>query len=142
MSNRSNYSEDYCGDYWTWIRWRGAVTSSIRGKRGQAFLKELLETLDGLPEKKLISNTLATPQGEVCALGSVMCKRGLDAEKIDPYDYEQISTMLNIPESLVREIEYINDDQFLYTDGECTPEEARFKMVRQWVENHIIEVMS
>src|SRR5262245_16738600 len=36
------------------MRWRGAVHAAIFGKRGQAFLTELLAALDALPEKKLL----------------------------------------------------------------------------------------
>ena len=48
---RSGY--DDCGDYSDWeiIQFRGAVASAIRGKRGQAFLKNMLVALDELPEK-------------------------------------------------------------------------------------------
>lgn len=56
--SRSGYSEDYDGDHWDLIRWRGAVASSIRGKRGQAFLREALAALDAMPEKKLITGDL------------------------------------------------------------------------------------
>jgi hypothetical protein len=40
------------------IRWQGVVKSAIRGKKGQAFLKELLSALDAMPEKKLIAEEL------------------------------------------------------------------------------------
>ena len=50
--SRSGYSDD-CENLGLW---RGAVEKSIKGKRGQAFLKEMLVALDSLPEKKLIEN--------------------------------------------------------------------------------------
>ena len=37
--SRSGYSDDL--DNWDLIRWRGQVSSAIRGKRGQGFLREL-----------------------------------------------------------------------------------------------------
>jgi hypothetical protein len=55
--SRSGYSDD-CEDVLAWGRWRGRVASAIRGKRGQAFLKELLAALDALPEKRLVANDL------------------------------------------------------------------------------------
>lgn len=55
--SRSGYTED-CDDNWQLIRWRGAVASAIRGKRGQAFLRELLAALDAMPEKRLIADAL------------------------------------------------------------------------------------
>lgn len=51
--SRSGYA-DWCDDNWAMIRWRGAVASAVRGKRGQAFLRELATTLDAMPEKRLI----------------------------------------------------------------------------------------
>lgn len=64
--SRSGYTEDCDG--WQLIMWRGAVASALRGKRGQAFLKEMLAAFDALPEKKLTQNTLEK-DGAVCALG-------------------------------------------------------------------------
>jgi len=126
--NRSNYDEA-CDD-WALIRWRGAVTRAIRGKRGQAFLKELLETLDAMPQKELIEGSLATPAGEVCAIGSVMIKRGLDVVGLDSYDSTQIACKLGIADALVREIEFVNDWGFQTV-------ETRFERVRSWVQEHI-----
>lgn len=42
--SRSGYNDDCDG--WALIRWRGAVNSAINGKRGQAFLRELVAALD------------------------------------------------------------------------------------------------
>lgn len=47
--SRSEYSENL--DSWSLIRWRGQVVSAIRGKRGQAFLRELVDALEAMPEK-------------------------------------------------------------------------------------------
>ena len=55
--SRSGYVDDMC-DEWALIRYRGAVKSAIRGKRGQAFLREMLAALDAMPEKRLISGAL------------------------------------------------------------------------------------
>ena len=55
--SRAGYTDDM-DDYWSWIRYRGAVRSAIRGRRGQAFLKEMLAALDALPEKRLITEDL------------------------------------------------------------------------------------
>jgi hypothetical protein len=56
---RAGYSEDCDG--WALIRWRGAVTSAIRGKRGQAFLREMLDALDALPVKRIASGGERNP---------------------------------------------------------------------------------
>lgn len=55
--SRSGYVDDM-GDQWAMIRYRGAVSSAIRGRRGQAFLREMLAALDAMPEKRLISGAL------------------------------------------------------------------------------------
>jgi hypothetical protein len=55
--SRSGYCEDM-DDQWAHIRWRGAVTSAIRGRRGQAFLREMLAALDAMPEKRLVAGAL------------------------------------------------------------------------------------
>jgi hypothetical protein len=62
--SRSGYSDD-CDDQWRHIMWWGAVTSSIRGKRGQAFLREMRDALDAMPEKRLAPDALVRG-GEVC----------------------------------------------------------------------------
>lgn len=40
-------------------RWQAQLKSSIRGKRGQVFFRALVEALDALPEKSLVSQQLA-----------------------------------------------------------------------------------
>lgn len=55
--SRSGYVDDMC-DQWAMICYRGAVSSAIRGRRGQAFLREMLAALDAMPEKRLISGAL------------------------------------------------------------------------------------
>ncbi len=125
--NRAAYSDDCGEDQWALIRWRGAVASAIKGKRGQAFLREMLEALDAMPEKRLIREELAK-DGAVCAIGSVGAKRGVDMSALDPGDHYRLSEVFGIPNALVREIEYTNDDCWY---GE-TPE-RRFDRMRKWV---------
>lgn len=128
--SRSGYSDDM-EDSWALIRWRGAVESAIKGRRGQEFLREMLECLDSMPEKKLIEDELITPGGEVCAIGSVMKKRGIDTSNIDVYDADKIAEVVGIAPALVREIEYINDEEVYGTA--LAIDEKRWKVVRNWV---------
>jgi hypothetical protein len=114
-------------DQWDLIRWRGAVTSAIRGKRGQAFLREMLAALDALPQKRLIAEELEQ-NGEVCAIGSVGLARGLEMGELDQYDYDDLAKRFGISAALVREIECVNDEE----RQRATPEE-RFAHVRAWV---------
>lgn len=106
--SRSGYTED-CEDNWSLIRWRGAVASSIKGKRGQAFLKEALIRLDAMPVKELVSGELEA-DGQFCTLGVVGAGRGLDLDKIDTYDHESLSGLFDIAGPLTQEIMYMNDE--------------------------------
>lgn len=131
--SRSGYTDDI-EDYWAYICWRGAVNSSIRGKRGQAFLKELLEALDAMPKKRLIAEELQDVTGNYCALGVLGSKRGLDIANIDPYDSQQVAKTFGIANALAREIVFINDEG-CYCSKE-TPEK-RWARVREWVAENI-----
>lgn len=134
--SRSGYS-DYDGSdnpEWALIRWRGAVASAIRGRRGQAFLRELLEAMDALPEKRLIADDLIR-DGEVCALGALGLARGQadSMKEVDPEDYDSIADFFGIPNALTQEIEYLNDE-FHY----ASPED-RFVRMRRWVIRQLID---
>ena len=124
--SRSGYIEDM-EDNWNLIRWRGQVASAIRGKRGQAFLRELIAALDAMPERCLITHDLIR-DGEVCAIGSVGRQRGLDMTAVDPEDYDAVADLFGIASPLVREIEFINDE---FGWGDTTPE-RRWQIVRDW----------
>jgi hypothetical protein len=126
--SRSNYSDD--GEYLN--LWRGAVAAAIKGKRGQAFLREMLVSLDALPEKALISGKLQR-DGDVCALGSVAKSRALDVEHLDPYEYESIALLFNIPQSLAREIMYENDQWV----GDDETSQQRWIRMHKWVESNL-----
>lgn len=130
--SRSGYIDDYDFDPLPLGRWRGQVASAIRGKRGQAFLRELVEALDALPEKCLISNDLEHA-GNVCAIGSVGLKRGIDMSVLDPEDPDTIAGKFGIAHQLVQEIEYLNDEAYF---GQ-TPE-GRWKFMRDWAASQII----
>lgn len=132
--SRANYSDDV-EDNWQIIIWRGAVASAIRGKRGQAFLKEMLAALDAMPEKRLIASDLEH-KGNVCAIGSVGLRRGVDMSKLDPEDSNRIAAEFGIADALVREIEYENDEGTL--NWKETPEQ-RWQRMRSWVERQIIK---
>ncbi|MGE7207479.1 hypothetical protein ACQKJZ_17600 [Sphingomonas sp. NPDC019816] len=132
--SRAGYTEDYDFDQWAHIRWRGAVASSIKGKRGQAFLRELADALDAMPEKRLIAGDLER-EDNVCTIGSLGKVRGVDMAKLDPEDPGPIADAFGIAEPLVREIEYMNDEAGWYNE---TPE-ARWKRMRAWVEASIMK---
>lgn len=128
--SRSQYNDDI--DNWQLIKWRGMVASSIRGQRGQKFLKELLDALDAMPEKRLIADELEA-HGEVCAIGSLGKAKGLNMASIDPEDPPQVAAAFDIAECLAQEVVCKNDDCSPY--GE-TPEE-RWTRMRKWVAANI-----
>jgi hypothetical protein len=123
--SRSGYSDDCEG--WELIRWRGAVASALRGKRGQEFLRKLLAALDAMPNKRLIEGELEQ-DGEVCALGSLGRAQGMDMSKLDPTEPEEVASAFGISPALVKELTFVNDEW----NWRETPEE-RYEVVRNWV---------
>lgn len=128
--SRSGYSD--CGDYLE--LWRSNVERTIAGKRGQAFLKELISALDAMPEKRLIANSLQSENGEVCALGSVGLKRGIEMNYIDPEDPDQIGSAFKISSMLAQEIVYVNDER---GGPYSQTAEERWLRVHKWATDHV-----
>jgi hypothetical protein len=120
--SRSGYCDDNDGSLY-----RGAVRSAMRGTRGQKFLRDLLDALLKLPDKKLITDNLEK-NGAVCALGAVGKERGIDMTNLDPEDAHTVAAKFNIAEALAREVVYENDE-----GGPCaeTPEQ-RFSRMLRW----------
>lgn len=157
--SRSGYSDDY-DDPLTLGRWRGMVASALRGKRGQALLRELAASLDAMPDKRLIAHELKA-DGEFCTLGVLGAARGIDLERLDPEDYDQVAAAFGIAPCMAQEIVYENDeyfDGFEWVDVEiCGPmkpwerhvrsvsmpmknaPERRWKHMRAWVAKHLRE---
>lgn len=135
---RSGYVDD-CDNVGLW---RGCVERALRGKRGQAFLREMLISLDALPEKKLIKDDLVDGTGAVCAIGSVGVRRGLDMSKIEIGDAEEVAKAFGIARAMAAEIEYMNDECGRGYSPELgrmldeTPE-RRFTRIRAWVVGEI-----
>ena len=126
--SRSGYSDDCDG--WDLIRWRGAVTSAIRGKRGRALLLELRDALDAMPEKALIAHDLVNSTGQFCTLGVIGNAHGVPLSEIDPEDSDQVADAFKIAPALAREIVFENDEATWYDE---TPEQ-RWERMRRWVD--------
>jgi hypothetical protein len=126
--SRSGYSEDCNG--WDLIRWRGAVTSAMRGKRGRALLLELRDALDAMPEKVLIARELVDASGSFCTLGVIGKARGLPLADIDPEDSDQVAKQFGIAPALAKEIVFENDEGCWLDES---PQE-RWERMREWVE--------
>lgn len=131
--SRCDYTDE-CNNNWGLIRWLGAVKSAIYGRRGQQFLRELIETLDAMPEKRLIADELEA-DGAVCALGAVGQRRGIRLDQLDPYDPESVAHAFRISPTLVREITYVNDESYIRPSED--PAERRWTIVREWAKSHI-----
>lgn len=132
--SRSGYGDD--GDY---SLWHQAVKRSIEGKRGQTFLMELIASLDAMPEKKLAANSF-TKGGEVCSLGSVALRRGVDVSEFEPkepfFDYQEpadrdaLGKLFGIAPAMIAEIMWENDEGACGYEPE-TPEQ-RWHRMRNW----------
>lgn len=109
--SRSGYDDD-CDDVLALGRWRAQVKSAIRGKRGQRFLRDLIEALDELPEKKLIANDLVDESGCVCALGALGKKRSVAIDSVDTHDYDALGSIFDIAHQLAQEVMWENDEAF------------------------------
>jgi hypothetical protein len=125
--SRSGYSDDCDG--WALIRWRGAVESAMKGRRGQKFLIELAEAMDAMPVKELIAHELVE-QGGFCALGVVGQKRGIALESIDPEDSRTVAEQFGIANAMAQEIVFMNDEAAWYDE---TPQQ-RWSRMRHWVD--------
>jgi hypothetical protein len=134
--SRSGYSDD-C-DSWSLIRWRGAVTSAIKGERGQAFLCEALEALDAMPVKRLEKSVLVNGQGGCCTMGAVAIKRGVDVSEIDAYARKAVAGLFAIAPALAAEIAFENDEQGGgWWSGKAETPEERWVRMRAWVASQI-----
>lgn len=133
--SRSGYTDDF-DDVLVLGRWRGQVTSAMRGARGQKLLRDLRDALDAMPVKRLIADELVTEEGEYCALGVLGAARGIDMKDIDPQESEQVGGIFNISPCMAQEIVYENDEQMAWN----TPDgpEKRWKHMRAFVDSWII----
>lgn len=112
--------------------WRGVIASASRGKRGQAFLRALVEALDAMPEKRLVEGELENEEGAVCALGCLGKARGLNIGSVDTEDWDQLGAMFDIAPQLAQEVMFVNDGSW----RAATPEE-RWSNVRAWAARQI-----
>jgi hypothetical protein len=117
---------------WAHIRWRGQVASAFRGKRGQQFLRDLIDALDALPSKALIVNELEQ-DGNYCAIGAVGRQRGVDMSVLDPDDSGRVADTFNIADQMAREIVYQNDENsWRWKEQRSETPEERWQRMRDW----------
>lgn len=111
--SRSGYTDDN-DDPLAHGRWRQAVKRSIEGKRGQALLRELIDALDAMPDKRLYPGSFATEVGEFCTLGVLGAKRGTKMDDLgdddDGCDTHVVGQRFGIAPAMAAEIMYMNDE--------------------------------
>lgn len=140
--SRHGYVDDGDMDSLEFGRYRGAVLSAIRGKRGQAFLREMIAALDAMPEKRLIAHELVAEDGDVCAMGAVCKARGLDVSEVDASEPDEVASVVGLAEAMVREIAYANDDFGEWREPFDVDSELparRWAHMRRWAEKRLIE---
>ena len=114
--------------------YRGRVTRTIKGKRGQTFLRELANAMDSMSQKVLIADELIDDKGDCCAIGVVCKARGSDMSHTDYYDTESVGDLAGISRTMAAEISYENDEGSFRVD---TPEQ-RWCRMRIWVRQQIL----
>ena len=136
--SRSGYIE-YDGDNHLALgRWRGAVASSIRGKRGQKLLRDLRDALDDMPDKRLAADSFLSADGDFCTLGVLGNRRGIDMSDLEPdedgdCDADKIGQVFDIASPLAQEIMWMNDEYFCREESP----ERRWVRMRAWVDKNI-----
>ncbi len=119
------------GDGFEWL-YQQHTDAAINGRRGQAFLREMVVALDTLPAKRLAADVLVGSRGEVCAMGAVARARGVKTAGVDETDPDAVGGALGIAPRLAMEIAYLND---LRDDSET--DEQRFTRMRSWALSRI-----
>ncbi len=132
--SRSGYTDDLSQH--TLNLYRASVRRSIFGKRGQAFLRDLIAALDAMPEKRLIQGELVSHNGECCAIGAVCKSRGIDTTNVDIDDAENVGNLVNIARPMAAEIEYENDECGHDWPTPETPEQ-RWTRMRKWAQDRL-----
>ncbi len=147
--SRSGYCVEL-DDILQYGRWRAQVKSATKGKRGQAFFRAVVEALDAMPDKRLITNPtimvkddfgerecdgIGDKDGNVCVLGALAVHRGLPVLEIDAEDHDKLGDTFGIAHQLAQEVMYMNDDYF---DGRNYTPEVRWQKMRDWAESQLV----
>jgi len=126
--NRSRYNDDVELDA-NYYLFRANVDRSIKGRRGQAFLRELAAEMDAMPERVLIEGELIDAEGNCCAIGVVCKARGLDVTKVDDHEPDEVGALVGISRQMAAEIAYMNDEEWSHSQTL----EQRWTRMRKWV---------
>lgn len=145
--SRIEYSED--GESSQVNLWRGNVNRSLQGKKGQAALKFLRESLLALPEKRLIAHAIAR-DGEVCAIGAAIVHEVADPlskaylmAELETVDEDEDTTDYapkDFPRMVAWAVVEANDFTFgTYSYKTVTPEQ-RYELMLKWAEDRLAGV--
>lgn len=139
--------EDFPGQAFLW---EANLERSLKGKKGQASLRELEFALLALPEKRLITDELENLKGEVCALGALARFKGKENPKTakvletddDAYYFDdddrmetasvELAATMGVPKMVALAIVYVNDDEW----QPLTPEQ-RYDKVLKWTRRQL-----
>lgn len=131
--------------------WEANQERSIKGRKGQAALRELEAALLALPEKRLIAEELENAAGEVCAVGALAKFKGkenprvaadlgqvpLDDNEVLPEELEEVTIdlaqQLGIPRMVAVAVVHENDDCW---PANITPEQRYNKMLA-WTQQQL-----
>lgn len=127
----SRFGDSDCDNNYYFL-WPSVIQRGIQGKRGQAFLTELVDALDALPTKELITGDLVL-EGNCCALGAVALSRGTDVSWVDPLDHRGVAKALGTLYTVANEVAYQNDEMGHVDE---TPAQ-RWVRVRKWAVEQI-----
>lgn len=133
---RAEYSEDCDGS--EVFLYRRSVETALRGRRGQRLVRDLIAGLEAMEDRRLITEDLVDDEGCVCALGAVARIRNIDdtlLKVLNDQSPSLVARVLDIAESLAREVMFENDDDFgIHIE---TPEQ-RWERVYAWAQAHLL----
>lgn len=113
--SRSGYVDDDDGAL---NLWRGAVNRALKGKRGQALLRELVMALDAMEDKRLYPGSFATAEGQFCTFGVLGARRGTKMDDLgdeDDCDPELVALRFGVAPAMAAEIMFLNDEHLVGT---------------------------
>lgn len=142
MTSRIHEGEDF--EPWMAGQQAGALRAAVRGRRGQAFLRELIDALDALPSQELAAGALEDPEtGCCCAFGAVARARAWGQEEIgfDPMDGDiwrpecRLAEAFDVAETLAWQV--IAENEALDSSNDRTWRRRRWRHVRNWAASEI-----
>lgn len=140
---------DYDWDEWANLhagRWERNLRATLKGKKGQAALRELEAALLAMPDKRLVRGTFYEVDEygneECCVLGALASYRGEevaawlnDADDASAEDTAHwASKKLGMTFTMAYQLVWMNDEDYMLK----TPEERWERMLR-WVRERISE---